>query len=79
LLAEPKILTGTRNAELQHRRWIEQLWRLAKEFMVPYALLDVEGRRYWFEVDPWAGLRELPNDEEIIAKFGTGPPDGRKP
>jgi hypothetical protein len=74
LVVESKRSTKSRISELQRHRWVEQLWITARIFMAPYALLDIMGNRHWFRVDPDTGLRELPDDDEIINTFKNGSP-----
>lgn len=68
LVAEVKSAGTT---ALRRTRLEEQLWLTAKAFNAPFALLDEEGSRTWFAVDPDQGLSEIPNDGEIISRFSS--------
>jgi hypothetical protein len=69
LVAEVKAAGTT---ALRRTRLEEQLWLTASAFDAPFALLDEQGSRTWFAVDSDKGLREMPDDSEIIERFGRG-------
>ena len=66
LVAEVK---AARTTALRRTRLEEQLWLTARAFGAPFALLSEEGSLLWFAVNPDQGLRSMPDDDEIIAKF----------
>ena len=66
LVAEVK---AARTTALRRTRLEEQLWLTARAFGAPFALLSEEGSLIWFAVNPDQGLRSMPDDDEIIAKF----------
>lgn len=69
LLVEVKFIGTRRYGDLQRARTREALWRKAHQFRAPFALLDEDGVRTWFAVDGSSGLREMPDDSEIVARF----------
>lgn len=75
LLVEIKFLGTRRYGDLQRARSREALWRKAHQFQAPFALLDEDGARTWFAVDRSSGLREMPDDSEIVARFGRKAPE----
>lgn len=66
LVAEVKAAGTT---ALRRTRLEEQLWMTARAFKAPFALLDEEGSRTWFAVDPDQGLNEIPDDGAIVERF----------
>jgi tRNA A-37 threonylcarbamoyl transferase component Bud32 len=47
----------------------ESLWLTAREFGSPFALLQHQNECRWFAVESKTGLREMPDDSEIVARF----------
>lgn len=75
LVVEIKIIANQkRYGELQRARSREALWRHMRAFGAPFALLDENGEQTWFADDGMKGLREMPDDSEIVARFPKAKP-----
>ena len=75
LVVEIKMIANQkRYGELQRARTREALWRHMHAFGAPFALLDENGERTWFADDGMKGLREMPDDSEIVARFPAAKP-----
>ncbi len=67
LVAEIKAARTTAPRRTQLR---EQLLITAKAFEAPFALLKGDEGRTWFAIESNGELREMPDDSELIARFG---------
>jgi hypothetical protein len=74
LIVEIKGAASKRSGELQRARTREALWRQMHAFGAPFALLDENGQQTWFANDGMKGLREMPDDSEIVARFASSEP-----
>jgi tRNA A-37 threonylcarbamoyl transferase component Bud32 len=70
LIAEIKVARRSDVDDLDTARLEEQLWLTVQAFEAPFAVLDRNGVRTWFAADAEQGLREMPDDSEIVARFG---------
>lgn len=70
LIAEIKVARRSDVDELDTARLEEQLWLTVQLFEAPFAVLDRNGVRTWFAADAEQGLRKMPDDSEIVARFG---------
>jgi len=75
LIAEIKVAPRSDVDDLDTARLEEQLWLAVQTFEAPFAVLDRNGVRTWFAADADQGLRKMPDDSEIVARFGRKPPE----
>lgn len=75
LIAEIKVAPRSDVDDLDTARQEEQLWLAVQAFEAPFAVLDRNGVRTWFAADTDQGLRKMPDDSEIIARFAPKSPD----
>lgn len=75
LIAEIKVARRSDADDLDTARLEEQLWLTVQAFEAPFAVLDRNGVRTWFAADAEQGLRKMPDDSEIVARFGRESPE----